>query len=259
MALNEEQIQRYNRNIIITDVGMEGQQKIAAAKVLVIGSGGLGSAVLLYLTAAGVGTIGIADSDVVDLTNLQRQIIHFTDDVDREKVLSAKEKINKLNPDVKVNTYIQFIDSTNIMKIIEDYDFIVDCTDNFPSKFLINDACVIANKPYSHAGVLRFDGQTITIVPGESACLRCVLPEPPPPGSVPTGSQAGILGAIAGLFGTLQASEALKFIIGKGNLLTNRIMIFDGLQMEFRNMTIEKRKSCPVCGENPRITTLTDY
>jgi molybdopterin/thiamine biosynthesis adenylyltransferase len=259
MDFSDEQIQRYSRHIILNDVGVEGQQKISKAKVLVIGAGGLGSPVLLYLAAAGVGTLGVVDNDVVDLTNLQRQVIHFTADIDIDKVVSAKEKILKINPDITVNAYKEFVDSKNIMEIIKDYDFIVDGTDNFPAKFLINDACVIAGKPFSHAGILQFVGQIMTVVPGKSTCYRCVFHEPPPPDSVPSCSQAGVLGAIAGVFGTLQATEVLKFIIGKGDLLTDRLMIFDALDMEFRNIKIKKRKNCPVCGSEKQITTLIDY
>ncbi len=259
MELNDEQIERYSRHIILDNVGVEGQQKISQAKVLVIGAGGLGSPVLLYLAAAGVGTIGVADADIVDLSNLQRQVIHFTPDLNKQKVESAKEKINSLNPDVLVNMHHGFVDSGNIQDIIKGYDFIVDGTDNFPAKFLINDACILSKKPFSHAGILRFDGQIMTIVPGESACYRCIFTEPPPPDAVPSCSQAGVLGVIAGILGTLQATEVLKFIIGKGDLLTNRIMIFDALGMEFRNIQVNKRKTCQICGENPKITTLIDY
>ena len=259
MDFNDEQIQRYSRHIILKDVGVDGQQKISAAKVLVIGAGGLGSPVLLYLAAAGVGTIGVVDGDVVDLTNLQRQIVHFTSDVDKEKVLSTKEKINELNPNVSVVTYSELVTSENILDIIKDYDFIVDGTDNFPAKFLINDACVLSQKPFSHAGILQFDGQMMTVIPGESTCYRCVFHEPPPPNSVPTCSQAGVLGAIAGVFGSLQTTEVLKYIIGKGDLLTDRILIFDALAVKFREVKIKKRKNCPVCGEPRQITTLIDY
>ena len=259
MELNDEQIERYSRHLILADVGIEGQERILNAKVCVIGAGGLGSPILYYLAAAGVGTIGIVDGDVVDMTNLQRQIIHFTSDIDRAKVQSAKEKINLLNPDVKVHAYEARVDADNIKDIISSYDFIVDGTDNFPAKYLINDACVITKKPYSHAGILRFNGQTMTVLPGESACLRCIFPEPPPPDAVPTCSQAGVLGVLAGVLGTLQATEVLKCIIGKGDLLTNRLQTFDALKMEFRNLKIKRRTECPVCGENPKITTLVDY
>lgn len=259
MELNDEQVERYSRHLILTDVGIEGQERILNAKVLVIGAGGLGSPLLYYLAAAGVGTVGIVDGDVVDMTNLQRQIIHFTSDIDRAKVQSAGEKINLLNPDVHVYTTEARVDADNILEIMSDYDFIVDGTDNFPAKYLINDACVIARKPYSHAGILRFNGQTMTILPGESACLRCIFPEPPPPDAVPTCSQAGVLGVLAGVVGTLQATEVLKYTIGKGDLLSDRLLTFDALKMEFRNLKVKKRTECPVCGENPQITTLIDY
>ena len=259
MELNDEQIERYSRHLILTDVGIEGQERILNAKVLVIGAGGLGSPLLYYLAAAGVGTIGIVDGDVVDMTNLQRQIIHFTSDIDRAKVQSAKEKINLLNPDVQVHTHEARVGAENILEVMSGYDFVVDGTDNFPAKYLINDACVITKKPYSHAGILRFNGQTMTVLPGESACLRCIFPEPPPPDAVPTCSQAGVLGVLAGVLGTLQATEVLKYIIGKGDLLTNRLQTFDALKMEFRNLMLKKRTECPVCGENPQITTLIDY
>jgi molybdopterin-synthase adenylyltransferase len=259
MELNDEQIERYSRHLILADVGIEGQEQILEAKVLVIGAGGLGAPLLYYLAAAGVGTLGIVDGDVVDMTNLQRQIIHFTSDIDRTKVQSAGDKIHLLNPDIQVHTRQERVDSNNILEIMADYDFVVDGTDNFPAKYLINDACVITKKPYSHAGILRFNGQTMTVLPGESACLRCVFPEPPPPDAVPTCSEAGVLGVLAGVLGTLQATEVLKYIIGKGDLLTNRLQTFDALKMEFRNLKIKKRPACPVCGENPQITSLIDY
>jgi len=259
MEFNDEQIQRYSRHIILDTVGVEGQQKISEGKVLVIGAGGLGSPVLFYLAAAGVGNLGIADDDVVDLTNLQRQIIHFTGDVDKPKVESARDKIERLNPDVTVDIHRGIVDSSNILEMITEYDIVVDGTDNFPSKFLINDACVIAKKPFSHAGILRFDGQIMTVVPGESACFRCVLPEPPPPDLVPSCSQAGVLGVVAGVIGTLQATEILKYIIGVGELLTNRLLIVDAMDMVFSEVQIDKRPDCPVCGKEPQITTLIDY
>jgi adenylyltransferase/sulfurtransferase len=259
MDFTDEQIERYSRHLILSEVGVEGQEKISKARVLVIGAGGLGTPVLLYLAAAGVGTLGIVDGDVVDLTNLQRQIIHFTPDVGKPKVDSAAEKIALLNPNVRVRTHRDLATSENMMALIDDYDFIIDGTDNFPAKFLINDACVIGRKPFSHAGILQFVGQTLTVLPGQSACYRCIFAEPPPPDTVPSCAQAGVLGAIAGVFGTLQATEALKYIVGKGDLLTNRIMIFDALEMKFRNVRIKADPQCPVCGANPQITTLIDY
>jgi len=258
MEFTEDQIQRYSRHIILQDVGVEGQEKISNGKVLIVGAGGLGAPVALYLAAAGVGTIGIIDGDVVDLSNLQRQIIHFTADVNKAKVLSAKEKINQLNPDVKVITYQELLTAANALDIIKDYDFVVDGTDNFPVKFLINDACVMAGKPFSHGGILRFDGQTITYVPG-SACYRCIFHAPPPANAVPTCSQAGVLGAIAGILGTIQATEVLKYLTGVGDLLTNRLLTFNAKRMEFRTINVKHNHKCPVCGDHPTITELVDY
>jgi len=258
MDFTEDQIHRYSRHIILQDVGVEGQEKINNGKVLIVGAGGLGAPVALYLAAAGVGTIGIIDGDVVDLSNLQRQVIHFTPDVNKAKVFSAKEKINQLNPDVKVITYHDFLTAANALDIIKDYDFVVDGTDNFPVKFLINDACVQAGKPFSHGGILRFDGQTITVLPG-TACYRCVFQAPPPPDAVPTCSQAGVLGAIAGMLGTIQAAEVLKYLTGVGDLLTNRLLTFNAKTMEFRTIKVKHNHRCAVCGDNPTITELVDY
>lgn len=258
MDFTEEQIERYSRHIILKDIGGVGQSKILKSKVLIIGAGGLGAPAALYLAAAGVGTLGIIDGDNVDLTNLQRQVIHFTKDIGKPKVESAREKINQLNPDVKVIAYQDIITSENALGIIKEYDFILDGTDNFTAKFLINDACVMAGIPYSHGGILRFDGQTMTYVPG-SACYRCVFENPPPKNAVPTCSQAGVLGAVAGMLGTIQAAETIKYIIGKGNLLTNRLFIFNALDMEFRTVKLKRNPKCPVCGDNPTITKLQDY
>lgn len=258
MTLSEQQVERFSRHIILKEVGGKGQEKLINAKVLIIGAGGLGAPAAMYLAAAGIGTIGIVDFDKVDLTNLQRQIIHFTKDVGREKVISASEKMTAINPDVKVITYQVLLNSTNIEEIIKGYDFIIDGTDNFPVKFLINDACVFHKKAYSHGGILRFEGQTITYLPGQ-ACYRCIFKEPPPKNAVPTCSQAGILGAVAGMLGTIQAAEALKYILGIGELLTNRLLTFDALSMTFREVKIKKNKACPVCGDKPTIKKLIDY
>lgn len=257
MSFTDEQLERYSRHIILKDVGVEGQKKIMEGKILIIGAGGLGAPAALYLAAAGVGTIGIVDGDVVDLTNLQRQVIHFTKDVGKPKVVSAEEKIKELNPEVKVITYKDIVTSHNIKDIIKDYNFIIDGTDNFPAKFLINDACVFEKKPYSHGGILKFDGQTMTYVPGE-ACYRCVFRYPPPKNAVPSCSQAGVLGAIAGMLGTMQAAEALKFLTGTGELLTNRILIFDAFKMNFRTAAVKRADDCPVCSHDPEITELID-
>jgi len=258
MEFTEQQIQRYSRHIILQNVGVEGQQRIMEGKVLIVGAGGLGSPVVLYLAAAGVGTLGIIDGDVVDMTNLQRQVIHYTADVDKPKVISAKEKIRQLNPEVNVITYNHLMTAENIMEIIRDYDFVVDGTDNFPIKFLINDACVLGGKPFSHGGILRFEGQTMTYTPG-NACYRCVFRDPPPPDAVPTCSQAGVLGSVAGILGTIQATEVLKFLTGTGELLTNRMLIFQALNMDFRTVKFKRSESCPVCGNHPVITQLITY
>jgi len=257
MSLTEEQIERYSRHILLKEVGGAGQEKLLKAKVLIIGAGGLGAPIGLYLAAAGVGTIGIIDGDRVDLSNLQRQVIHFTKDIGSPKVQSAKEKMEAINPDVNVITYQDIVHSQNILDIIKDYDFIIDGTDNFGAKFLINDACVIAKKPYSHGGILRFDGQTFTHVPG-SACYRCLFDGPPPKNAVPTCSQAGVLGAIAGMLGTLQATECLKYILGIGDLLTNRLWTFNALKMNPRTINVKRRANCAVCSDHPRITELFD-
>jgi molybdopterin/thiamine biosynthesis adenylyltransferase len=252
-----EQIERYSRHILLQDVGVEGQEKILNGRVLVIGAGGLGAPVLLYLAAAGVGSIGIIDGDVVDLSNLQRQIIHFTADVGKPKVLSAKEKIQAINPDVKVTVYHDLFTAANAFDLIKDYDFVVDGTDTFPVKFLINDACVLAGKPFSHGGILRFDGQTMTHLPG-TACYRCAFHSPPPPNAVPTCSQAGVLGAIAGMLGTIQAAETLKFLTGAGELTVNRLLSFNAKTMNFRTVKLRRDDNCPVCGKHPSVTELAE-
>ncbi|MDR3128988.1 MAG: HesA/MoeB/ThiF family protein [Tannerellaceae bacterium] len=257
MDFTAEQVERYSRHILLQDVGVEGQERINKGKVLVIGAGGLGSPVLLYLAAAGVGTIGIIDGDEVDLSNLQRQVIHSTPTIGMPKVLSAKETMNRLNPDVCVVTYHELFTVGNAFDIIKEYDFVIDGTDSFPVKFLINDACVMAKKPFSHGGILRFDGQTLTYLPG-TACYRCVFHGPPPSNAVPTCSQAGVLGAIAGMLGTIQAAEALKFLTGTGELLTNRLLTFNAKTMNFRTVKLKHNANCPVCGEHPAIAELVE-
>ncbi len=257
---SNEQLERYSRHIILKEVGVKGQKKLLEGKVLIIGAGGLGAPVAMYLAAAGVGTIGIVDADEVDLSNLQRQVIHTTSDVGKAKVQSAKETMEAINPDVKVITYREFVDSTNILDLIKDYDFIIDGTDNFPTKFLINDACVMAKKPFSHAGIIRFRGQLMTYVPGQGPCYRCVFKNPPPKDAVPTCKQAGVIGAMGGVIGSLQAMEAVKYLIGKGDLLTGKLLTYDALKMEFHTVKLPQHvKDCPICGENPTITELIDY
>ena len=259
MAFTNEQLERYSRHIILQEVSVKGQKKLLNASVLIIGAGGLGAPAALYLAAAGVGTIGIVDADEVDLSNLQRQVIHTTNDVGKAKVKSAAETMEAINPDVTVKTYRTFVDSTNIMDLIKDYDFIIDGTDNFPAKFLINDACVMAGKPFSHAGIIRFKGQLMTYVPGEGPCYRCVFKNPPPKDAVPTCKQAGVIGAMGGVIGSLQAMEAIKYIIGKGELLTGKLLTYDALKMEFHTIKLPKDHHCAVCGDEPTITELIDY
>jgi thiazole biosynthesis adenylyltransferase ThiF len=260
VAFTNDQLERYSRHIILKEVGAKGQKKLLNAKVLIIGAGGLGAPAAMYLAAAGVGTIGIADADEVDLSNLQRQIIHGTADVGKAKVQSAKETMNQMNPDVTVHTYRTFVSADNIMELIQDYDFIIDGTDNFPAKFLINDACVMAKKPFSHAGIIRFQGQLMTYVPGQGPCYRCVFKNPPPKDAVPTCKQAGVIGAMGGVIGSLQAMEAVKYILGVGQLLTGYLLTYDALKMEFRKIKLPSHVAdCPVCGEHPTITELIDY
>ncbi len=259
MGLRDDQIERYSRQIILPSVGGKGQEKLLNARVLIIGAGGLGSPCALYLASAGVGKIGIVDSDAVELNNLQRQILHSTANVGRPKVESAKERLNSLNPDSEIITHKIRVSSENILGLIKDYDIIVDGSDNFPTRYLVNDACVILKKPLSHGGIFRFDGQAITIIPGESACYRCLFPEPPPPGLVPGCQEAGILGAVAGVIGTLQANEVLRYILGIGNLLTGRLIVFNALDASFRQVKVPKDPKCPVCSEHPTITKLIDY
>ncbi|SDB14317.1 thiazole biosynthesis adenylyltransferase ThiF, E. coli subfamily [Pseudobutyrivibrio sp. YE44] len=260
MAMTDEQIERYSRHIILKEVGAKGQKKLLNAKVLIIGAGGLGAPAAMYLAAAGVGTIGIVDADEVDLSNLQRQIIHSTADIGKPKVKSAKETMNAMNPDVEVKTYHMFVDSTNIRELVREYDFIIDGTDNFPAKFLINDACVMEKKPFSHAGIIRFKGQLMTYVPGEGPCYRCVFKNPPPKDAVPTCKQAGVIGAMGGVIGSLQAMEAVKYIVGVGKLLTGYLLTYDAVNQEFRKVKLPSDNSgCAVCGAHPTITELIDY
>ncbi len=258
--MTDEQLERYSRHIILKEVGVKGQKKLMNAKVLIIGAGGLGAPAAMYLAAAGVGTIGIVDADEVDLSNLQRQIIHTTDDLGKAKVKSAKETMQAMNPDVEVKTYRMFVTSENIMDLIEEYDFVIDGTDNFPAKFLINDACVMAKKPFSHAGIIRFKGQLMTYVPGEGPCYRCVFKNPPPKDAVPTCKQAGVIGAMGGVIGSLQAMEAIKYITGVGKLLTGSLLTYDAINQEFRKIKLPKdTHGCAVCGDHPTITELIDY
>lgn len=259
MLFTNEQLERYSRQIIIKEVGVKGQRKLLEGKVLVIGTGGLGAPAAMFLAAAGIGTIGLVDFDAVELSNLHRQIIHLTKDVGKPKVVSGKETINEMNPDVNVVMYEEKIEAHNILNLINDYHFIIDATDNFPTKYLINDACVLAKKPFSHAGIIQFYGQTLTYVPDAGPCVRCMSPEPPPPNTVPTCRQAGIMGVIGGSIGTLQATEAIKSILGVGTLLNGYLLTYDALDMNFLKIGLPHNKNCPVCGEHPTITKLVDY
>lgn len=259
MELTKEQLERYSRHITLKEFGVEGQKKLLASKVLVIGTGGLGSPVLMYLAASGIGTIGIVDDDVVDYSNLQRQVIHQTKDVGVLKTESAKNKINALNPEIKVNVYNTFITPDNILDIIKDYDFILDCTDNFESKFLINDACVIAKKPFCHAAVIRFQGQVMTYVPGRGPCYRCVFGKVPEKGTVKNSKQIGVFGPLPGLIGNFQVIECVKYLLGIGELLTGRLLTVEALSMNVKNMKLPPRNcDCPVCSEHRTIFKPSD-
>ena len=259
MSLSQDQIERYSRQILLPNIGGKGQEKILNAKVLIIGAGGLGSPCALYLASAGIGRIGIVDSDSVELNNLQRQVLHSVKNVGSPKVESAKERLNAINPDIEVIPHNIRLASGNILGIIKDYDIIVDGSDNFPTRYLVNDTCVLAKKPLSHGGIFRFDGQAITILPGERACYRCLFPEPPPPGLVPSCQEAGILGTVAGIIGTIQANEVLKYILGLGNLLAGKLLVFNALDSSSRQVKVPRNPDCPVCGKNPTITKLIDY
>jgi len=259
MGLRDDQIERYSRQIILPNIGGKGQEKLLGAKVLIIGAGGLGSPCALYLASAGIGKIGIVDSDSVELNNLQRQIVHSTKNVGIPKVESAMLRLNEINPDIEVIPYKMRLTSENILDVIKDYDIIVDGSDNFPTRYLVNDACVILKKPLSHGGIFRYDGQAITIIPGRGPCYRCLFPEPPPPGLVPSCQEVGILGAVAGVIGTIQANEVLKYILGTEGLLLGRLLVFNALDSTFRIVKVPKDENCLVCSKHPKITKLIDY
>lgn len=258
MSLTDSQIERYSRHIILPEVGGKGQEKLLAGKAMLVGTGGLGCPAGLYLAAAGVGTLGLMDGDVVDLSNLQRQIAHTTADLGTPKVESAAAKFRAINPDVQLRLYHEKLTAANALEILRDYDFVIDGTDNFAAKFLVADACHFAGKPYSHAGILRFAGQILTVLPGQSACYRCLFNKPPPRGAVPSCSEAGVLGVLAGVIGTLQATEALKYLLGVGDLLTNRLLTYDAKKMLFRTVSVKRNAHCPLCGATPSVTELRD-
>jgi sulfur-carrier protein adenylyltransferase/sulfurtransferase len=258
-ALSKDEILRYSRHLIMPEVGMEGQQKLKAARVLCIGTGGLGSPLALYLAAAGVGTLGLVDFDVVDFTNLQRQIIHSTPDVGRPKLDSAAEKIEAINPFVDVQRFETRLSSENAMDIIRDFDIVVDGTDNFPTRYLVNDACVLSGKPNVYGSIFRFEGQASVFGAKDGPCYRCLYPEPPPPGLVPSCAEGGVLGILPGLVGIIQATETIKLILGSGDPLIGRLLLVDALGMKFRELKLRKNPECPVCGLHPTINELIDY
>jgi molybdopterin/thiamine biosynthesis adenylyltransferase/rhodanese-related sulfurtransferase len=258
-ALTNDEILRYSRHLIMPEVGMAGQQKLKAARVLCIGAGGLGSPLALYLAAAGVGTLGLVDFDVVDLTNLQRQIIHTVDDVGRPKLDSAAEKLAAINPLVNIHKFETKLTSANALGLFREFDVIADGTDNFPTRYLVNDACVLTGKPNVYASIFRFEGQASIFATEHGPCYRCLYPEPPPPGLVPSCAEGGVLGILPGLLGVIQATEVIKLILGSGDPLIGRLLLVDALGMHFRELRLRKNPECPVCGTNPTIHELIDY
>jgi molybdopterin/thiamine biosynthesis adenylyltransferase/rhodanese-related sulfurtransferase len=257
--LSHEEILRYSRHLIMPEVGMEGQLKLKQAKVLCIGAGGLGSPLALYLAAAGVGKLGLVDFDVVDFTNLQRQVIHGTKDVGRSKLASAAETIGDINPNVEIMAHETRLSSENALDLFKEYDVVADGTDNFPTRYLVNDACVLLGKPNVYASIFRFEGQATVFYAREGPCYRCLYPEPPPPGLVPSCAEGGVLGVLPGIMGTIQALETVKLILGRGNSLIGRLLVFDALGLKFRELKLRKSPDCPVCGPNPSIRELIDY
>jgi sulfur-carrier protein adenylyltransferase/sulfurtransferase len=257
--LSHEEVRRYSRHLIMPEVGMVGQKKLKAGSVLLIGAGGLGSPLAMYLAAAGVGRIGLVDYDVVDASNLQRQVIHGTSDLGRSKLDSARDRILDINPHVRVDTYAVPLTSENALEILAPYDVIVDGTDNFPTRYLTNDACVLLGKPNVYGSIFRFDGQVSVFFAKEGPCYRCLFPQPPPPGLVPSCAEGGVLGVLPGTIGALQATEAIKLILGVGEPLIGRLLLYDALNMEFSEVKLRKNPDCPVCGENPTVTGLIDY
>jgi adenylyltransferase/sulfurtransferase len=257
--LSTDDLSRYSRHLILPEVGMEGQRRLKAARVLCVGTGGLGSPLALYLTAAGIGTLGLVDFDVVDSSNLQRQVIHSTKDIGRKKIDSAEEKLTALNPAIKIVKHETMLSSANALDIIKDYDIVADGTDNFPTRYLVNDACVLLGKPNVYGSIFRFEGQASVFATEAGPCYRCLYPEPPPPGLVPSCAEGGVLGILPGLVGVIQATEAIKLILGKGEPLIGRLLLVDALNMRFRELKLRKNPECPVCGTNPTVTALIDY
>lgn len=259
IQLTREELRRYSRHLIMPEVGLEGQRKLKTASVLLIGAGGLGSPVVLYLAAAGVGRLGIVDFDVVDESNLQRQVVHSNEVLHKSKAESARHRALAINPRIKVDTFETQLTSENALKILQDYDVIIDGTDNFPTRYLVNDASVLLRKPYVYGSIFRFEGQVTVFSTSQGPCYRCLYPEPPPPGLVPSCAEGGVLGVLPGIIGTIQATEALKLILGIGDVLAGRLLLLDALKMQFRELTVRKDPRCPVCGDRPTITSLIDY
>lgn len=258
-SLSPQEMQRYSRHLIMPEVGLDGQQRLKAASVLLIGAGGLGSPLGLYLAAAGVGRLGLVDFDVVDFSNLQRQVLHGTSDVGRPKLHSARDRLQEINPGVRVDLYETRLTSANAMSIFAPYDVVIDGTDNFATRYLVNDACVLLNKPNVYGSIFRFDGQASVFYPGKGPCYRCLYPEPPPPGEVPSCAEGGVLGILPGLIGCIQATEAVKLLIGQGEPLVGRLLLYDALAMNFREFKVKRNPKCPICGDAPTITQLIDY
>jgi adenylyltransferase/sulfurtransferase len=258
-ALSNDEIARYSRHLIMPEVGVEGQRKLKAARVLMIGTGGLGAPTGMYLAAAGVGTLGVVDFDVVDASNLQRQIVHGTKDVGRPKIESARDRLNDINPHVRIEAYETRLTSENALGLFREYDMVVDGTDNFPTRYLVNDACVLTGKPNVYGSIFRFEGQASVFWAARGACYRCLYPEPPPPGLVPSCAEGGVLGVLPGIIGAIQANEAIKLILGGGEPLINRLLLFDAWKLRFRELKLRKDPACPVCGENPTVRELIDY
>src|SRR5690349_22034938 len=257
--LSPDEIKRYSRHLIMPEIGMDGQRRIKAGSVLCIGAGGLGSPAAMYLAAAGIGRIGLVDFDVVDFSNLQRQLLHGTSSVGISKNESAKRRLNDLNPHVQIDTYETLLTSENAIDLFKDYDVILDGTDNFPTRYLVNDACILTGKPNAYASIFRFEGQASVFGAPDGPCYRCLYPEPPPPGVVPSCAEGGVLGVLPGLLGVIQATEVIKLILGKGSPLIGRLLLVDALGMRFRELKLRKNPECPVCGDNPTVRELIDY
>lgn len=257
--LSKEEIERYSRHLILPEVGLEGQRRLRNASILLIGAGGLGSPLAMYLSAAGIGKLGIVDSDVVDASNLQRQVIHHSEDIGKPKIHSARRNIKGINPHVEVETYDTYISSANALELIRPYDLVIDGTDNFPTRYCVNDACVLLGKPNIYGSIFRFEGQASVFWAEHGPCYRCLYPEPPAPGLVPSCAEGGVLGILPGIIGCIQATEAIKLVLGQGDALLGRLLLFDALRMEFRELKLRKDPKCPVCGENPTLTELIDY